>query len=723
MSMHKLSVISTLAASTLLAGVAHAQSGASAQAAALSAQADGNGGEILVTARKRSESLLDVPISITAFSGADLEKSRMTSVQDIQNSVPSLQYSPRGDFNNQIYIRGVGGDARNIGIESGVSLYVDGVFAGRTAGYNQFLTNIAQVEVLRGPQGTLFGKNTTGGVINITTKRPSETTEGEVKASYGNYDAVELSGSFSGPITDNLFAGVMVAGAHRDGYIYNVVDQRKLQNVARRGGRVQLLWKAPFGADFYWTADRTTNNADLVLGQTAPPFTGIAAPYGDLTNRFQVAFDQENFSQMRTTGGSQTIDYTLDSGIVLTSITAYRSVYGNVFGDSDAQPIDTLHSGPFTDESDIFSQEVRVASPDRGPVRYVAGVYYADQSAYGDRKTYVSGSLPTGYSMTMGVDTQSIGLFANVDLHLVDRLTITGGVRYTSEKKDGYFHQISTGRNYQFDDLNRKDTDFSWTGSVNYRVTPDLSFYATASRGFKSGGFNLDAIALTNVQPESLYFDPEKLTNFEAGVKGKLFDGMVTFSADAFTDNFDNKQVARFVDVGGLPVNQISNAGKARIRGFEAEFSIRPDTLTTVNVNASHIDAKYTSFENAAVVNGAYVAYTGNVVEGAPAWGVNGSIDRRQPVSFGYLTAHAEVRYTGLTYFNPDNLVTNSQKPYTLANARVGFETEDGNLSVSLWGKNLFNKSYFTFARMAFGERLVYYGEPRFYGIEVIRKF
>ncbi len=678
-------------------------------------------GDIVVTARKRSESLRDVPISISAITGDALLRRHIVSVQDIQNSVPNLQYSPRGDFENQIYIRGVGGDPRNIGIESGVSLYIDGVYTGRTAGYNQDLANVSQIEVLRGPQGTLFGKNTTGGVINIITEKPSDTFKGLVNGSYGNYNAFNLKGSVSGPLADNLFVGVTLAATQRDGYINNLFDGRKLQNVNRRGGRLQLVWNAPF-AKFYWTLDRTVSDGDLIFTQLAPPYTGNAAPYGAVSTRFNVSFNTPSFSELKTTGVAQTVEFALPGDHSLTSVTAYRSIYANIMGDSDDLPIESVHAGPFTDESKLFTQELRISSPDRGLLRYVVGAYYSNQRAFALRETYIGGSLANGYDIHTAVNTSSIGLFANIDLHLTPKLTVTGGVRYTSEKKNGYFHQVSVGKNYTIDDLHRSDQDVSWTGSVNYRVTNQLSLYGTASRGFKSGGFNVDAVSAAGIPPASLSFSPERLTNFEVGAKGRLLDGALTFTADAFYDDFTNKQVAQFLGTG-YPTTSISNAGKARIKGFEIEASAHPTNLWTIEASASRLVTKYLSFPNAALVNGAYISYTGNRLEGAPAWSASGAIDRRQPVGFGYLNVRIEGRYTGSTYFQPDNLAINLQNGYFLYGGRIGLETTNGRTSLSLFGKNLGDKAYYVFSRSALGTHQVNYGEPRTYGIELTQRF
>lgn len=707
------------------ASPAVAQTAATATVDTANAEAATSQGDIVVTARKRAESLLDVPISITAFSGEQLRRAGINSVSDIQNSVPNLQYSPRGDLNNQISIRGVGGDARNIGTESGVSLYIDGVFAGRTSGYNQDLANIAQLEVLRGPQGTLFGKNTTGGVINIITDRPADALRADLQGSYGNYDAVILKGAVSGPLTGNLFAGVTLSSTSRDGYVLNTFNGRKLDGVNRRGGRVQLVWNSPAGLNFYWTADHTANNTDFALTQLAPPYAGSGAPYGALQSRLRTSLDASNENRLRSTGASQTVDYVFNGdGPTLTSVTGFRRNNVVVYSDSDGLPIDSVRSGPFNDFSHFFSQEVRLSSPDRGLFRYVVGGYYFNQKAFAFRQTYIGGSLPNGYETRTHVDTESIAGFANVDFHPTDEITVTGGLRYTSERKRADFNQKNINFNYDFRDIRRHDEDLSWTANINYRPVPILSFYATASRGFKSGGFNTELIAARGNQPANLIFAPEKLLNFEAGAKGRLFDGLLNFSAAGFYDTFDNKQVSQlFNNSQGVSLFQVSNAGKARIKGFEVEATLRPSPVIVFSGSVSRLVTRYIRFPDAARVTGAVVSYTGNRLENAPAWSAEGTADLRVPVSFGYVTARGTVRYTGDTFFAPDNLPGNKQEGYILLSGRVGVETEDGRTSVALIGRNLTDKSYYVFSRFNGSNHQVLYGEPRMYGVELRQRF
>ncbi len=683
--------------------------------------------EIMVTARKRSESLFDVPASVTAFGAEALSRAGVKSLADLQNAIPNLQYTQRGDLANQITIRGVGGDPRNVGLESGVGVYVDQVFAGRTGAYNLDLANVSQIEVLRGPQGTVFGKNTTGGVLNITTRKPGPDFMGEMSASYGNYDALYLKGSVSGQVAQDLYAGVTFASTSNNGYLNNLYPgSPDLQDIDRRGGRLQLRWTPSSNLEVNLTADRTTNRSQTALSQPSNPPIGPDIPFKMSDPRFDVSMEQSNKVNLDTTGFSGVVDYTMPNDLTLTSVTGYRKTNVLVFSDADGLPIDILHSGPFTDDSKMFTQELRVTSPKGSKLNYVAGLYYFGQRATSYREVYAAGSLANGYVTNALVDTDAYAAFANGDYAISDNLTATAGLRYTTEKKSGSYSQIGVGgRSYNFNNLSRQDYDLSWTASLNYHFSKTLTAYVTASKGFKSGGFNVDPITVTGMTPSGINFAPEKVINYEAGIKARALDGKLSFTAAGFYENYDDKQVAQYNSVtpGSVPTVIISNAGTARIYGLEGEATYAPDAFWTFAASGSWLNTKYTSFPNAATANGVFVSYTGNKLENAPEWSANFSVERRQPFYNGFIDASANLRFTGDTYFQADNSPLHLQKSYALLDARLAYEMQDGNLTVALWGKNLTQEDYYVFSRISLGIHQVLYGDPRTYGITVTKKF
>jgi len=677
--------------------------------------------DIIVTARHRGENLQNVPLSVTAFGGAELERQGMSTLKDLSASVPGMQFNDRGTLQTEITIRGVGGDARNPGIDTGVGMYVDGVYIARTSGYNADLSDIEQVEVLRGPQGTLFGKNTIGGVISVTTRKPSDKAEGFVSASYGNYNAIRTQATVSVPLTSNLFAKVTTATWDRDGYLHNIYDGQDYNNEDRRAGRVQLRWLPSDSLEINASADVTRDRTRNTLDQVGSA-RGTAAPYF-IDDRFVINANDRMSNDRDMWGASINADYTFENGTVLSSITGYRKVDISLYSDADMLPIFISHSGPFTDDSEMVSQEIRLVSPSEKRFRYVGGLYYFHNDIRSDRTQYFP-NLPVITSSGEAI-TQSYAGYLNLEYDLLPRFTINGGVRYTREDKNGTFVQNRPPLlNYDFPDLQKRDRNVSWMGSARYEFGSNATAYVTVSRGFKSGGFNLDLAGVANLTAQDLTFRPEQVTNYEFGFKGKAFDNRLRGSFAIFNMEYKDKQVAQFISspLSPVPTVRVTNAGSARIRGFELEWSFKATPAFTLSSSLAYLDAKYTKFDAAAIVGGLPVSFAGNRVERTPQWTASGTAEYRQPVGHGNVIASATVNYVGQMYLQPDGSRFTYDPGHTLLSARLGYETKNG-LSFYLWGKNLTQAPYITFARVVVGIDQVVYGEPRTYGVEARYRF
>lgn len=676
--------------------------------------------EVVVTARKRSEDAKDVPIALTAFGAEQLANMGAATLKDLHSAIPSLSYSDRGALQTQITIRGVGGDSRSIGLESGVALYIDGVFAGRTSGYNVDLADVASVEVLRGPQGTLFGKNTTGGAVLITTTKPDYISTADAGVSYGNYDAMRVKGSVSGALGENVFAKAAVSTWDRDGYLSNLFDAGKLQNEERRSARVQLRYLPSDALEINFSADATRDRNDSVLNQLGSN-AAFGAGYYD-PDRLIVNTDQRNSIARDILGGSVTVDYKFDSGFTFTSISAARKVDVEVYSDLDQTPLNVLSSGPFTDNSTHYTQELRLASPSDGTFSYVLGLYYFRQNADALRRIY-QGAVPLFF--TDGpVDTESTAGFANADYKLTDRLTLTGGLRLTSEQKSGYYTQTSSvaaAFNKTFPSLELDETAVSWTSALRYRLTDDVSSYLSVSRGFKSGGFNVDPLATpAPLTAADLTFKQELVTSYELGVKADLFDGVARISTALFFAEYDDRQVPQFETVGGIPTVITRNAGQAEIKGIELELSAFVTDYLLLSTGVSVLDGEYTDFRGASA-GGA--DYTGNKTENTPEYSVSLGAQLKVPTATGEWQVAPQLSYAGKTYLQPDNLPFNQENGYFLASLRAGYNWDSGRYGVFVWGKNLTNEQYKEFARQFSGSDQVLWGEPRTYGIEFLAHY
>jgi iron complex outermembrane receptor protein len=423
-------------------------------------------------------------------------------------------------------------------------------------------------------------------------------------------------------------------------------------------------------------------------------------------------------------GTSLTIDYKLPNDATLTSISAYRKINILVYSDIDQTPLNTFNSGPFTDDSIAYSQELRFVSSASERLRHVAGLFYLNHDNGGIRYIYIGGSLANGIFNDASTKTNSYAAYVNEEFDILRDLTVAGGLRYTDEQKDGHFIQVRPNLSYNFPSLNREDTNVSWLGSLRYKLTPEITTYFTASKGFKSGGFNLDSLAAVRLTAQDLNFRPESVVNYEIGIKGSMFDRKLNFSAAAFNMDYTDKQVSQFVStvLATTPSVQVTNAGTAQIKGAQLELSALVSDRLTVSGNIAYVDAKYTSFPNAATVAGKLIAYTGNRIERTPDTTASIGAQYTYPLPAGNLVVNGSANYTGNHFLQPDNLAYGYQKGYTLYDARVGYESNQG-WSAYFWGKNIGNKSYTVYGRIFAGLNQVVFGDPRFFGIEAKYSF
>jgi iron complex outermembrane recepter protein len=714
----------TTALSLLTVGrLVHAEPDAPANAAADSSVLE----DVVVTARKRTEREIDVPSSLTVFSADDLANQQIKGVDGLANSVPSLFYQQRGGLETAITIRGVGGDPRNISLESGVSVAIDGAPIGRTNAYNTGLYDIEQIEVLRGPQGTLFGTNTIGGLINITTQKPTAETTGSAFIDYGNYASTRAGISVSGQLAENLFGGIAVAERSGGNYITDLTTHQSMEGHNELGGRAELRWVPSDVFEVNLSGDWTRDNQRYMLQQVIPPFVG-AAVADPPPNRFTVTAGQPSTSDVETYGYIANIDYHLNPATTFTSVTSFRYNDTDIYSDGDSLAVNLNASGPFTDQSHQVTQEFRVSSAANTAVQYVAGVYFENELAKAFRVISVDGSVPEGAITNAQINTDTYAAFANADYHITDVLTLTGGIRYNVEDKDGFYYQYrqtDPALTFAFPSLSRRDAAPSWTSSLKYKITPDVVTYATFSTGHKSGGFNVDLLGSPASTAQSIQYKPESIKSYEMGVKGDYFERVLSLNADIFYLDYTDRQVSEYeATQTGLAYINITNAGKSRTYGYELEGTVRLPYETTIGASLSHLNGRYTSFPDATPAGG---SYTGHVTEFTPDYTATVNLDKIKEVSSGQLVFHGDAHYQGNTYLDASQNPENFQSGYWLFDARVGYEFFPGKstnkVGVYFYGKNLANKEYLVFARFANTTNEGLYGDPRMYGIEIKAKF
>ncbi|QDE39465.1 TonB-dependent receptor [Luteibacter pinisoli] len=616
---------------------------------------------VTVTARQREEDLQKVPMAVSAVSGEWLDRSYTVNTQQLSLLVPSLYYNSANPRNTAYTIRGLGSNtlsvsAANDGIEPGVGFYVDGVYHGRPATAAFDFTDIDRIEVLRGPQGTLFGKNTTAGAISITSREPTFTPEGNGEISYGEQGFVQAKGTVSGPISPTVAARVSAQYTERDGTIYNVSngkDENALKNYALRG---QLLFKPDDDLNVRLIGDLSSLNSDcctqnyLRVGKTlksaARQFEGLSAnlpahgfpayspPSRNIYDRL-TDIDAPLHIDTQDGGVSLNADWNVGP-VTLTSISAWRYWKWDVANDRDytGVPVQLIQRIP--SRQDQYSQEFRVASNGDGPFSYVGGLYFYTQeingkpiSVYGPAATYwlvsttsfpnMPDNLADGYGQygTSHYRMKSYAAFGEVNYQFTDRLTGTIGARYTYEDKNGtYATTVSGGLPttpgsiqdnaklslFRPQSYRASDNGGNPSGRVNlaYQFTDSLMGYAGFAYGYKSGGLNMSGLPLdaqNNPALATAVIKDETNRTVEVGLKSAWWDGRATANFAAYRTTVDNYQanITSSTETAAIRTYP-ANIPKVRVQGVEGDFAALLFTGFTLRASFAYADGKYVSY-------------------------------------------------------------------------------------------------------------------------------
>ena len=635
--------------------------------------AENNGeGEIIVTARRIAESLQDVPISLSVVGSAEVEERNNTRVSELVATIPNVTFT--SGVLPTITVRGITSQARvNPGFDSGVGVYIDGVVQGKLFAFDQPLYDIDRVEFLRGPQGTLFGKNSVAGAISMTTRNPEFTASGKVDVEYGSFDKRELTAWATTPLSDKLAISAGGFIIKRDGYVTNNFNGRKVANDNGRGARAKILLKPTENAQFVVSGDIME---DDVLSYNPEIVSGYGGPSG----RYRTNVNLPTLAYRKLKGVSLTADIDTSFGGSISSITAYRTALSRRTNDTDVGPLPVVDS-PSQSSQKQFSQEIRLSGGIGDSLNYIMGLYYFRQttdnftsSTFGAIPN-VPGFLRGRTGNTFGaIDTDSMAIFGSVDWKLADRLTLTAGLRYTIDDKDLRYQQIgfpfiAPTLPVQPDGISAKD--LSPTLNIRYEASDDLMLYATASRGFKSGGWNVDNItdpAITNFN--QLRFLDESIWNYEGGIKSQFLDRKITINLSAFYQKYSDIQTPQLTPVlggGGALVAIITNAASADIKGFEAELTAKPVDILTLNGSLGYTKATYSRYIDG--VND----FSGNRLPNAPDWTANLSATLRAPVSDGWsIGARGEYSYAAGFFGDRENTAVRRTPSFSTVNASAG---------------------------------------------------
>jgi len=694
--------------------------------------------ELIVTAQKREQSLQDVPIAITAITAAEVRKAGLTSFWDLQQYAPAMVINNNGDSRaSTINLRGVG-SSQNAGKQSSIGIFVDGIFMARVGMGFSDLLDIERVEVLRGPQGTLFGMNTAAGLIHIITAQPNmEEFHGYGEGVVGNYDRVEVRGSVTGPIVPGKLAFSLSGySVKRDGILYNATQKRWVDDQAKTGSRAKLRYVGE-NWDYTLIGDLMRENSECcayvftylkpganILGTPVAPLMAPGYPDSRITLTNDV-----NTNQTHGGGASGTGNWTIAGGNVVTSVTGYRTWDITSDQDTDALPL-SVADGLFIKQShNQFSQELRIASPEGRKLEYVGGLFYFRNRARYYEYFGINGLGVPGTDGRSVIDANHLrtakAVFANLTYHLTPEASIAAGARYTSEHQTVDFSQVSNSR--AFANLGphpdeRKDNAVTYTVTGKYDWTPDFMTYVTFARGFKPGGFDITRLPNYN----RFKFDAETNHNIEVGAKGYLFDRKVTVTAAAFHTNYNNFQTIAF---DGLNL-VTTNAKKFITKGLEAEVIARPVQGLRLQAAYAYTDATYKDFKNAQCPSGATTPFcdlSGRPLNGTPKHSLNATAEYTHELGDSGWSGYVRGEYAYKSkIFLAQSLDPNMvQKAYGIWNGRVGVTSEDG-LQFELWARNLFKKDYLQLAfpaPLTTGGYAGFLNEPRMVGGRISKTF
>ncbi|HEX7373918.1 MAG TPA: TonB-dependent receptor [Steroidobacteraceae bacterium] len=722
------------------------------QAAPVCAQtADATLEEIIVTAQRREQNLQDVPIAISAMTGEMLAQAGVRDPRDLQSFVPNLQFqSGTAATTSIIFLRGVGIGDFNANTTGAVGVYVDDVFLGANSGKLFNVFDGDGVEVLRGPQGTLYGRNTTGGAIKFASRKPTNELSADASVLYGRYDEVRLEGGIGGPIVGDTLK-IRVSGLYdnRDGWLHNRVTGHDLNDVD--------LWAARAIVDY-------TPSDSLLLRLTVPggnndggarqfqhrgqgvDFAGEPLPpgpcglpmdglgYSDCDHNPNAGdYNIEGKEKVDVFGASLLAQFDLDR-VRLTSITAYEEVDRSTLEDTDASPNDVI-IGVYKDKPRQWSEELRAQSDGDGRLGWIVGAFYFHDDLSTDSSYDLLRSLrpfvateenPTGFDPANSIGllrypwtqkTESMALFGQTDYKITDAMTLTTGLRYTEDRIDfkysSYFDEAPYDLIVPVVDVKDSKSFDNLSGrlALSYQANDDMLIYGSISSGYNSGGFP-GAAETTELQLKP--FDSEKLYAYEAGFKSEFMDRRVRFNAAAFYYDYQDLQVFIYDTSGAIPIQRKTNAGAGEIYGLETDLTWKPASQFDMYLSMSLMHSEYKNFDD-----GLGHDFSGNQLVNAPDFSATAGLNYTQPLGgAGALRATLEGSYQSQIYFTPANDRLYGQDSFTILNARLAWTPASEGFEIALWGKNLTDERWVNFIAPVITMDQLNYNDPQTYGIE-----
>lgn len=747
--------------------------------------------EIIVTARKREESLQETPIAISTFSAADLEARSLDSLMDVGAYVPNVsmatgQGGSGGANNGQIYIRGVGQSDFLFTTDPGVAIYIDGVFHPRTLGSSMDLLDLEQIEILRGPQGTLFGKNTIGGAINVVSSKPNGEPGGYAEATLGRFDRTDFRGGIDFALTDTFFAKAAISYKSRDGWgkRLDFATGEKIDDagdIGQFGGRLALRWIASdaVSVDFsfdYSNWDQASVATTLIEFDDAGAFGGVptilwnalvGGPSGLPMSSAFITGDPDttygtgpNKNKLDSWGVNSTIEWDLDWG-TLKSISAYRKMDALFGRDGDGSPLPIVHTNQHQDQHQ-FSQEIQLLGTSFDEkLNWVAGVFYFDEFGRDENKPVLTSGLfqaleglpvqldgspcappfaapgcpgnpinpllDLDFDIFNEIDITSFAVFGQASLDLSDRLSMTLGLRYSYEEKKYTLQHRRIASNTFIVPLTTIEEDWSeptYTAGLQYQWADELMTYLTIARGFKSGGFN----GRPTVSGEVSAFDPEFVNSYEIGIKSEWLDRRLRLNAAIFYYDYADLQFGAVTadPVSGSLLLVIDNVASAEVTGGEIELQLLVAEGLSISATVGYTDFQISKVE-AGVVD--ISKQTKSVL--TPKWTTSLSVGYIFPEQkAGVFRIRGDWTYESKSFADIQNTDSIARDAHSIINARLSWQLSSdlmgGGWEAALFGTNLADKRVLVSGLQAlnsFGTAEGHFNRPREWGLSIRKSF
>ena len=671
--------------------------------------------EIMVTAQRKEESILDASASVTAFSDAALERSKIENLEDLAAYEPSLSVNQVSSGGSNTFVRGVGNEIIGVGTDSAIAMYVDGVYLPRFNTTFQRFVDVERVEVLKGPQGTLYGRNATGGAINIITRRPSAEPDFDASFGYGNYNATELKLAGGGAIVeDRLLGRASLVYAERDNYGYNPYLDERLKGEDVVAGNLSLNWLPAEDVDVLLRYDKTHDDA---LGASNVRITrGSPLPLpGD---PFHINSDVPGTKREFRGDGSSLVVTWSKGDYDLISQTAWRKIKSDLQFETDGTEADGGYF--FVDnDSESFSQEFRIQRVNFERLDWTAGAFVFTEDAFEHITVNQPGGV-VGVNVIGDLEVFAWAVFAEATYSFTDRLRGTAGLRYSYEEKehvstlniDVFGNQISSAQ------LPLATGKESWKAPtprfvLQYDINDDVMAYVSASNGFKSGGYN-------SVASDEPPVDQEEIWSYEAGLKGRFADDRLQATVAGFFYDYRDLQLRTILPSGGGVDVRNSNAGKAEIMGLEFASQWAPVDPLVLEFSFAWIDSEYTEYDTINPRTGLVESVAGNRLNQSPEFKLHVAANYTWNLGdAGELTFRGEFQHTGKYYFDQFNNEDLAEDGFELINAFLTWRHATEGWAVSVWGRNLDNELHYA---QVFGDAAIaraWLATPRTYGVRL----